>query len=80
MRAAVVRSFGGPESVEVVESELPEPAARQVRIKVAAAALNPVDAGVRAGAFGGAGKQIGLGWDVAGTVDATGVPTAFTMP
>ncbi|MEU5116039.1 NADP-dependent oxidoreductase [Streptomyces longwoodensis] len=78
MRAAVVRSFGGPESVEVVESELPEPAARQVRIKVAAAALNPVDAGVRAGAFGGAGKQIGLGWDVAGTVDATGVATAWS--
>jgi NADPH:quinone reductase-like Zn-dependent oxidoreductase len=79
MRAAVVRTFGGPEAVEVVEAELPEPAARQVRIKVAAAALNPVDAGVRSGAFGGAGKEIGLGWDVAGTVDATGVATAWNV-
>ncbi|MFF9274878.1 NADP-dependent oxidoreductase [Streptomyces griseosporeus] len=79
MRAAVVRTFGGPEAVEVVEAELPEPAARQVRIKVAAAALNPVDAGVRSGAFGGAGKRIGLGWDVAGTVDATGVATAWNV-
>ncbi|MFF9622224.1 NADP-dependent oxidoreductase [Streptomyces griseosporeus] len=79
MRAAVVRTFGGPEAVEVVEAELPEPAARQVRIKVAAAALNPVDAGVRSGVFGGAGKQIGLGWDVAGTVDATGVATAWNV-
>ncbi|CAM5704911.1 NADP-dependent oxidoreductase [Streptomyces aurantiogriseus] len=79
MRAAVVRSFGGPEAVEVVEAEAPEPGARQVRIKVAAAALNPVDAGVRSGAFGGAGKQIGLGWDVAGTVDATGVATAWSV-
>ncbi|GHF87116.1 NADP-dependent oxidoreductase [Streptomyces griseosporeus] len=79
MRAAVVRAFGGPEVVEVVEAELPEPAARQVRIKVAAAALNPVDAGVRSGVFGGAGKQIGLGWDVAGTVDATGVATAWNV-
>lgn len=79
MRAAVVTTFGGPDAVRVVETELPEPAARQVRIKVAAAALNPVDAGVRAGAFGGAGKQVGLGWDVAGTVDATGVATAWNV-
>ncbi|GAA3820678.1 NADP-dependent oxidoreductase [Streptomyces coacervatus] len=79
MRAAVVRTFGRPEVVEVVETEVPEPAARQVRIKVAAAVLNPVDAGVRQGVFGGGGKQIGLGWDVAGTVDATGVATAWSV-
>ncbi|RPF35399.1 NADP-dependent oxidoreductase [Streptomyces sp. TLI_185] len=79
MRAAVVRTFGGPEAVEVVDVDVPEPAARQVRIRVAAAALNPVDAGVRAGAFGGAGKQIGFGWDVAGTVDATGVAAAWSV-
>lgn len=77
MRAAVVTSFGGPEAVRVVETDVPEPGARQVRIKVAAAALNPVDAGVREGVFGGAGKRIGLGWDVAGIVDATGVATAW---
>ncbi|MEW2253446.1 NADP-dependent oxidoreductase [Streptomyces sp. NPDC006975] len=79
MRAAVVRTFGGPEAVEIVEAALPEPGARQVRIRVAASALNPVDAGVRAGMFGGAGKQIGLGWDVAGTVDATGVASAWNV-
>lgn len=79
MRAAVVRTFGGPEAVELVDAELPEPTARQVRIKVAAAALNPVDAGVRSGVFGGAGKQIGLGWDVAGTVDAVGVAAAWNV-
>ncbi|MET7482965.1 NADP-dependent oxidoreductase [Streptomyces sp. NPDC005538] len=76
MRAAVVTTFGGPESVRVVETEIPEPGARQVRIRVAAATLNPVDAGVRAGAFGGAG-QFGFGWDVAGTVDATGAASAW---
>lgn len=79
MRAAVVKTFGGPEAVQIVEAEVPEPGARQVRIKVAAAALNPVDAGVRGGFFGGAGKQIGFGWDVAGTVDATGVATAWSV-
>jgi len=77
MRAVVVRTFGGPEAAEVVESALPEPGARQVRIKVAAATLNPVDLGVRGGFFGGAGKQVGLGWDVAGAVDAVGVASAW---
>ncbi|MFG2284103.1 NADP-dependent oxidoreductase [Streptomyces asoensis] len=79
MRAAVVRAFGGPEAVEIVDVELPEPGARQVRIKVTASALNPVDAGVRAGIFGGAGRQIGLGWDVAGTVDAVGPAAAWSV-
>ncbi|MFD0069494.1 alcohol dehydrogenase catalytic domain-containing protein, partial [Streptomyces sp. NPDC127574] len=77
MRAAVVTTFGGPESVEVVEVAVPEPGARQVRIRVAAAAVNPVDAGVRAGVFGGAGKRLGLGWDVAGVVDAVGVAAGW---
>lgn len=79
MRAVVVDSFGGPENVAVVEAGTPEPGARQVRIKVEAAALNPVDAEVRAGVFGGAGKRIGLGWDVAGTVDAVGVAGAWSV-
>ncbi|MGW3917026.1 NADP-dependent oxidoreductase [Streptomyces sp. NPDC005070] len=79
MRAAVVTSFGGPEAVEIVEVALPEPEARQVRIKVAAAGVNPVDAGVRAGVFGGAGKRLGLGWDVAGVVEAVGVASGWNV-
>ncbi|MFF4507052.1 NADP-dependent oxidoreductase [Streptomyces sp. NPDC001401] len=72
MRAAVVNSFGGPEVVEIVDTEVPEPAAGEVRIKVAAAALNPCDVAARSGVYGGEGQQIGLGWDVAGTIDAVG--------
>lgn len=72
MRAAVVTAFGGPEAVRILETEVPEPAAGQIRIKVTAAALNPVDAVVRSGAVGGDGVRLGLGWDAAGTVDATG--------
>ncbi|GKQ39156.1 NADP-dependent oxidoreductase [Streptomyces sp. A012304] len=72
MRAAVVNSFGGPEVVEIVDTEVPEPSAGEVRIKVAAAALNPCDVAARSGAYGGAGQRIGLGWDVAGTIDAVG--------
>ncbi|WP_392964349.1 zinc-binding dehydrogenase [Streptomyces sp. LN245] len=79
MRAAVVTEFGGPEAVEIVEVAVPEPGDRQVRIKVAAAGVNPVDAGVRAGVFGGAGKRLGLGWDVAGVVDAVGVASGWNV-
>ncbi|MEU3721673.1 NADP-dependent oxidoreductase [Streptomyces sp. NPDC031705] len=72
MRAAVVTTFGGPERVELAEVAVPQPAAGQVRVRVRAAGLNPVDGAVRAGVFGGAGQRLGLGWDVAGEIDAVG--------
>ncbi|MFE9725494.1 NADP-dependent oxidoreductase [Streptomyces sp. NPDC005794] len=79
MRAVVVRTFGGPESVELVETAVPEPGAGQVRIKVAASAVNPVDAAYRAGFLVPLpeGGLLGLGWDVAGTVDTVGEGTPF---
>ncbi|MGW3396264.1 NADP-dependent oxidoreductase [Streptomyces hydrogenans] len=72
MRAATVSRFGGPEAVEITELLVPEVGPGQVRIKVGAAALNPVDVAMRSGVFGGEGERIGLGWDVAGTVHAVG--------
>ena len=53
------------------------PGPGEVRIRVAAAAVNPVDVGVAAGRFHAMGlinqpERTGLGWDFAGTVDATG--------
>ncbi|MFF0729426.1 NADP-dependent oxidoreductase [Streptomyces sp. NPDC004134] len=74
MRAAVVTEFGGPEAVAIADVAVPEPGPGQVRIKVAAAAVNPVDGGTRAGVFGAApgGAYTGLGWDAAGTVDVAG--------
>ncbi|WP_329480962.1 NADP-dependent oxidoreductase [Kribbella sp. NBC_01484] len=77
MRALVARRLEGPDTLELIETPIPEPAAGQVRIKVAAAAVNPVDLAVSAGLavqFGltAPREQFGLGWDVAGTVDAVG--------
>ncbi|MBD0672953.1 NADP-dependent oxidoreductase [Streptomyces sp. CBMA156] len=77
MRAVVVREFGGPEVMELVEVPLPQPGRGQVRVRVAAAAVNPVDAVTRSGLLAGAGLMApravtGLGWDVAGTVEAVG--------
>lgn len=77
MRAVVVRSFGGPEALEVAEVPVPTAGPGQVRIRVEAAAVNPVDVATRAGVLADAGimvgeGQVGLGWDVAGVVDEVG--------
>ncbi|MET9469168.1 NADP-dependent oxidoreductase [Streptomyces sp. NPDC006544] len=78
MRAVVVDGFGGPERVAVVRVPLPRPAAGQVRVRVRAAGLNPVDGAVRAGVFGGEGQRLGFGWDVAGEIDELGAGLAGT--
>lgn len=74
MRVIVQHSFGGPEVLEVGERAVPEPIATEVRVRVRAAGVNPVDWKTRAGK--GAAAQMGLpltvGWDVAGVVDAVG--------
>lgn len=77
MRAVVVRRFGGPEVLEFTEIPVPVPGTGQIRVKVAAAGVNPVDAATRSGFLTEAGiipprEVIGIGWDVAGTVDAVG--------
>ncbi|MGZ0151771.1 NADP-dependent oxidoreductase [Kribbella sp. WER1] len=77
MRALVARRLAGPDAIELIETEVPEPAAGQIRIKVVAAAVNPVDLAVSSGALVEFGltaprEQYGLGWDVAGYVDAVG--------
>ncbi|MFD5922200.1 alcohol dehydrogenase catalytic domain-containing protein [Kitasatospora sp. NPDC058201] len=77
MRAVVVRRFGGPEVLELVEVPVPEPGPGQVRIRVEAATVNPVDAVTRSGVLAGAGLMaprdtVGVGWDAAGTVDLVG--------
>jgi NADPH:quinone reductase-like Zn-dependent oxidoreductase len=52
MRAVGITRFGGPEVLEIVELPLPEPGDGEVRVKVAAATVNPSDAAQRAGVFG----------------------------
>ncbi|MEU3461896.1 NADP-dependent oxidoreductase [Streptomyces sp. NPDC006733] len=77
MRAVIVRSFGGPDVLEVEEVPVPEAGSGQIRIRVAAAAVNPVDLQTRSGALTAGGvlpprEVLGIGWDVAGTVEALG--------
>ncbi|MEU8118626.1 NADP-dependent oxidoreductase [Spirillospora sp. NPDC049024] len=80
MRAIIVRTPGGPDALELTDVPEPVPGPGQVRIRVAAAAVNPVDAATRSGVLADAGlmppfgsrPSVGIGWDVAGTVDAVG--------
>ena len=75
MRVITQLSTGGPEVLEVGAAEIPEPLPTEIRVRVGAAGVNPVDWKTRAGA--GMAAVIGpppftVGWDVAGTVDAVG--------
>jgi NADPH:quinone reductase-like Zn-dependent oxidoreductase len=76
-KAAVVRTPGGPDSIEFIDVPVAEPGPGEVRVRIAAAAVNPVDLAVAGGVFHGMGlinqpDHTGLGWDFAGTVRAAG--------
>ena len=42
-RTAVVRTPGGPDSIEIIDVPVVEPGPGHVRVEIAAAAVNPVD-------------------------------------
>lgn len=77
MRAIVITEPGGPEALQAITTQVPDPAVGQLRIKVAGAGVNPVDASTREGVFHALGwvqqpAHTGIGWDVSGTVEALG--------
>ena len=76
-RAAVVRTPGGPGSIEIIDVPVVEPGPGKVRVGIAAAPVNPVDLAVAGGLFHEMGlisqpERTGLGWDFAGVVVAAG--------
>ncbi|MFD6397180.1 zinc-binding dehydrogenase [Nocardia sp. NPDC060249] len=74
MKAVVVRAFGGPEVLAVVELPHPNPAAGQVLITTEAIGVGGVDTLVRSGALAAFGITPGhiLGQEVVGTVTEVG--------
>jgi NADPH:quinone reductase-like Zn-dependent oxidoreductase len=75
MRAALIRSYGNPDVIEVTEVDEPLVGPDTVLVEVAAASVNPVDWKVVAGYLQGAFPHhlpLVPGWDVAGTVAAVG--------
>ncbi|RQW26034.1 quinone oxidoreductase [Rhodobacteraceae bacterium CH30] len=73
MKAMIIRQCGASSEFELAELPLPEPQAGQVRIKVMATGVNPIDCKIRSGAvpLAPAFPAI-LQGDVAGVVDALG--------
>jgi len=70
MRAMQISKAGGP--FEAVERDVPEPAAKQVRIRVAACGICHSDAFVKGGGFPGLVLPRIPGHEIAGQVDAVG--------
>ena len=75
MKAVVIDGYGGPEVLRYTDVPDPVPADGDVLVHVAAASINPVDAQDRSGGTREWRKLVFpavIGWDVAGTVRATG--------
>jgi NADPH:quinone reductase len=71
-RAVGIPEPGGPEVLQVIERDVREPAAGEVRIRVRFAAVNPTDVGTRNRGAPGAEPPWIPGMDAAGTVEMLG--------
>jgi NADPH:quinone reductase-like Zn-dependent oxidoreductase len=75
-RAVVLESFGGPEVLEVREVQEPHADSGRIRVRVAAAGLNPMDwiitANEQIASAFGLSLPVGFGHDYAGVVDEVG--------
>jgi NADPH:quinone reductase-like Zn-dependent oxidoreductase len=77
MQAIILNKPGSVEELLYRELPAPEPSATEVRVKVKALAINPVDVKTRAG-FGVYGRlkneqPLIIGWDIAGIVEKVGI-------
>ena len=74
MRAVIIRAFGDPDGMDVVDRPAPVPAAGEVVIRTEAIGVGGVDAVIRRGSLGGYGFREGMipGSEVAGIVSAAG--------
>jgi NADPH:quinone reductase-like Zn-dependent oxidoreductase len=82
MRAVVFEEFGGPEVLTVSDVPEPQAGAGQVRIKVHAAGVNPMDWKIRRGYLQGmfdVAFPATPGVEVAGVVDQAGEGTDFAV-
>src|SRR5260370_16874969 len=73
MKAAYLETTGGPEVIRYGELPTPTPGEGQVLVRVKAAALNPIDTYIRAGAVNmPLPKPFITGTDLAGVVETVG--------
>lgn len=70
-KSIVIRSHGGPEVIELVEGDVPDPGPGEVRIRQHAIGLNFIDIYFRTGLYPNTLPH-GLGFEGAGVVEAVG--------
>lgn len=74
MQAMMLEQYGGPHAFKERELPIPDPGAGEVRIRIDAVSVNPVDCKMRGGQLAVPLPTV-LGRDVAGFVDAVGKDT-----
>ncbi|HEU4626976.1 MAG TPA: NADP-dependent oxidoreductase [Steroidobacteraceae bacterium] len=82
MKAVRLESFGGPETLRIVEIERPQPRDDEVLVEVHAASVNPVDYKIRSGKYPPIKQEnlpIVLGRDLSGVVVARGAAVATLL-
>ena len=74
MKAIRVTKFGDPGVLQLVDIPAPEPSAGEVRIKIYAAGVNPVETYIRSGSYAGGLPELPYtpGTDCAGVIDSLG--------
>jgi NADPH:quinone reductase len=72
VKAVGILEPGGPEVLQIIERDVPEPGPGEVRIAVRAADVNPSDVGMRQRGVNGVPPPWTPGWDAAGIDLATG--------
>jgi len=83
MKAVIFEDFGGPEVLRVTEADAPEPGPKQVRIRVRAAGVNPIDYKIRRGLMRPSlpPKLPAIpGTEAAGVVEAVGTEVTAVQP
>ncbi|WP_250031253.1 NADPH:quinone reductase [Paractinoplanes maris] len=73
MKAIIYRDNGGPEVLQLVDREVPEPGPGEVRVRIAVSGVNPTDWKTRAGATNPKQfPEVNPHLDGSGTIDAVG--------
>jgi NADPH:quinone reductase-like Zn-dependent oxidoreductase len=73
MKRVVVDHYGGPEVLRVVEADVPQPEAGEVRVKVLAAGVSFTDAQLRAGTYLGVPRPpFTPGYELVGVIEELG--------
>ena len=78
-KTVIIEAFGGPEVLKIVDREVGEPGAGQIRIRHKAVGLNFIDIYQRTGLYPNA-LPLALGMEAAGVVEAVGEGVTHLKP